>query len=123
MTETGRFGCTASRPGTPHTTVRLGSGKHKHWPHFVLILFQIILERYFSSFLQTEMCPGDMEWPLMPPPMYNDPPALHFEQATPSHRCNKNPENKGRKVTCCWTPDNRNCSKEQSFTFQRQSMN
>lgn len=108
MTETGRFGCIASRPDTPHMTAHLDSVKHEQYSHFVLIPLLIIIEGCFALFLQTEKCPGDMAWPLMPPLMYSDPPVLHFEWVKLSHRCNKNQENKGRMVRCCSSLNNRN---------------
>lgn len=115
MTETGRFGYTAFRPDTLHMTVHLDSVKHEQSPRFVLIQFLIILERHFASFLPTEKCPGDMARRLMPPLTHNDLPLLHFEQVRLSHRCNKNQENKGRRVRCCWTPNNKNWRERKNF--------
>lgn len=53
--------------------------------------------------------------PLMPPLMHNDLALLHFEQVRLSHRCNKNQENKRRRVRCCWTLNNKNWRERKNF--------
>lgn len=52
--------------------------------------------------------------PLMPPLMHNDLLLLHFEQVRLSHRCNKNQENKGQRVRCRWTLNNKNWSERKN---------
>lgn len=125
VTETSRSGCTAFRSDTPRMTVRLDSERFEQPPH--LFMFPFILERNFASFLPTEKCPGDIVRPLMPPPVCNDPPVLHFEQEKLSLRCNKIQENNDQRVRFCWTLSNRNWagakenpSLNNSFKFELQ---
>lgn len=54
----------------------------------------------------------------MPPPRYNTPPVLQFELAKLSHRYSRNQGNKGLRVRCCWTLNNRNWQGEKErFLF------